>query len=85
MIADLVMYLLRQGEYNSRGDIAVLCSYLGQLQRVRAALRPLGIAVAVDKCDGNQVTRQESHGEDEALSVKEVTTARHVRLVAVNG
>ena len=39
MIKDLVLYFLRQGVYNGQGDIAVLCAYLGQLQKVRAALR----------------------------------------------
>lgn len=51
MIRDLVLYFLRQGAYNERGDIAVLCAYLGQLQKVRQALKDLKIAVAVDERD----------------------------------
>ncbi|KAF8997694.1 hypothetical protein BDQ17DRAFT_1428824 [Cyathus striatus] len=47
MIRDLVLYFLRQGTYSGEGDIAVLCAYLGQVQKVRQALRDLKIAVAV--------------------------------------
>ncbi|OSD04967.1 hypothetical protein PYCCODRAFT_1475560 [Trametes coccinea BRFM310] len=81
MIRDLVVYFLRQGRYSGPGDIAVLCAYLGQLQKVRAALRDLKIAVAVDERDAEQLARQ---GIDEEIDFEEVLVARHVRLGTVD-
>lgn len=78
MIVDLVMHLLRQGEYNNQGDIAILCAYLGQLQRLRAALRSLKVTVAVDERDEDQLVRQGLQDEDERPSIEEVVVARHV-------
>ena len=75
MIRDLVMYFLRQGTYSGPGDIAVLCAYLGQLQKVRAALRDLKIAVAVDERDAEELARQ---GLDEDVEFAEVVVAKHV-------
>ena len=79
MIVDLVMYFLRQGEYNNRGDIAVLCAYLGQLQKVRAALQSLKVMVAVDERDEDQLVRQGLQDEDEMPLIEEVAVAKHVR------
>ena len=78
MIRDLVLYFLRQGSYSREGDIAVLCAYLGQLQKVRAALRDLKIAVAVDDRDAEQLVRQ---GIDEDVEFEEVVVAKHVRFL----
>lgn len=75
MIRDLVLYFLKQGVYNGSGDIAVLCAYLGQLQKVRASLRDLKIAVAVDERDQEQLTRQ---GIDEEPEIEEVLVTKHV-------
>lgn len=79
MIVDMVMYFLRQGTYNSAGDIAVLCAYLGQLQKVRAELRSLKVTVAVDERDEDQLVRQGLQEEDVTTSIEEVAVARHVR------
>ena len=79
MIVDLVMYFLRQGEYNGQGDIAVLCAYLGQLQRVRAELRSLKVTVAVDERDEDQLVKQGLQGDDETPSIEEVAVVKHVR------
>ena len=81
MIVDLVMYFLRQGEYNGQGDIAVLCAYLGQLQKVRAELRSLKVTVAVDERDEDQLVRQGLQNQDEIPSIEEVAVAKHVRLL----
>ncbi|KAH9887903.1 hypothetical protein C8Q73DRAFT_808008 [Cubamyces lactineus] len=81
MIRDLVMYFLRQGTYSGPGDIAVLCAYLGQLQKVRAALRDLKIAVAVDERDAEELARQ---GLEEDVEFAEVVVAKHVRLGTVD-
>ena len=80
MIVDLVLYFLRQGEYNCQGDIAVLCAYLGQLQKVRSALRSLKVTVAVDERDEDQLVKQGLLGEDEVVSsIEEVMVTKHVR------
>jgi len=81
MIVDLVMYFLRQGEYNGQGDIAVLCAYLGQLQKVRAELRSLKVTVAVDERDEDQLVRQGLQDGDEIPSIEEVAVVKHVRLL----
>ncbi|KZT65176.1 hypothetical protein DAEQUDRAFT_539533 [Daedalea quercina L-15889] len=81
MIRDLVLYFLRQGVYNEAGDIAVLCAYLGQLQKVRAALRNLKIAVSVDERDKDQLAQQ---GLEEEGEYEEVLVAKHVRLGTVD-
>jgi hypothetical protein len=77
MIRDLVLYLLKQGPYDGSGDIAVLCAYLGQLQKVRAALRDLKIAVSVDERDEEQLERTGLIGDDE-IGFAEVQVAKHV-------
>ncbi|KAI0353983.1 hypothetical protein OH77DRAFT_1426841 [Trametes cingulata] len=81
MIRDLVLYFLRQGAYSGPGDIAVLCAYLGQLQKVRAALRDLKIAVSVDERDAEELARQ---GLEEQVEFEEVLVAKHVRLGTVD-
>ena len=77
MIRDLVLYFLKQGPYDGAGDIAVLCAYLGQLQKVRAALRDLKVAVSVDERDEDQLERTGLAGEDE-IGFAQVQVTRHV-------
>jgi hypothetical protein len=77
MIRDLVMYFLKQGAYDGAGDIAVLCAYLGQLQKVRAALRDLKIAVSVDERDEEQLERTGLAVDDE-IGFAQVQVSRHV-------
>src|ERR1700744_3134998 len=77
MIRDLVLYFLKQGPYDGAGDIAVLCAYLGQLQKVRAALKDLKIAVSVDERDEEQLERAGLTGDDE-IGFAQVQVARHV-------
>ncbi|TFY82035.1 hypothetical protein EWM64_g1975 [Hericium alpestre] len=81
MIRDLVLYFLKQGPYNGAGDIAVLCAYLGQLQKVRAALRDLRIAVAVDERDEDQLARQ---GDEDESGFDQVLVTKHIRLGTVD-
>ena len=83
MIKDLVLYFLRQGSYNGAGDIAVLCAYLGQLQKVRAALRDLKIPVAMDERDEDQLAKQGlTDGSEDEVSFQDVLVAKHVRILA---
>ncbi|KAI0338622.1 hypothetical protein BDW22DRAFT_1362689 [Trametopsis cervina] len=81
MIRDMVLYFLRQGAYNGEGDIAVLCAYLGQLQKVRAALKDMKLAVSVDERDEEQLTKQ---GLQEEVEFQEVAVAKHIRLGTVD-
>ncbi|KAI0294249.1 P-loop containing nucleoside triphosphate hydrolase protein, partial [Multifurca ochricompacta] len=83
MIRDLVLYFLKQGPYDGAGDIAVLCAYLGQLQKVRAALRDLKIAVSVDERDEEQLERAGLAGNDE-IGFAQVQVARHIRIGTVD-
>ncbi|KXN87132.1 NFX1-type zinc finger-containing protein 1 [Leucoagaricus sp. SymC.cos] len=81
MIRDLVVYFLHQGSYDGPGDIAVLCAYLGQLQKVRAALCHLKIAVTVNERDAEQLARQ---GIEDGVEYEEVLVGKHVRLGTVD-
>ena len=81
MICDLVFYFMKQGIYNESGDIAVLCAYLGQLQKVRAALRNLKLAVALDERDEAQLLAQ---GEEEVTdNYEQVLVSKHVSFLAL--
>ncbi|GJJ08048.1 hypothetical protein Clacol_002255 [Clathrus columnatus] len=84
MIRDLVLYFLKQGEYSGPGDIAVLCAYLGQLQKVRQALKDLKISVSVDERDEEQLVKQGMEGSDALTSFEEVMVAKHIRLGTVD-
>lgn len=75
MIVDMVKYFLKQDAYSGPGDIAVLCAYLGQLQKVKAALKDLNIDVSVDDRD---VEKLEKEGIAEDV-IESVAVARHVR------
>ncbi|KAF8263570.1 hypothetical protein EI94DRAFT_1772886 [Lactarius quietus] len=81
MIRDLVLYFLKQGPYDGAGDIAVLCAYLGQLQKVRAALKDLKIAVSVDERDEEQLEVTGLAGDDD-IGFAQVEVARHVGTTA---
>lgn len=76
MVKELVLYFLKQGPYSGAGDIAVLCAYLGQLQKVRAAFRDLKIAVSVDERDADQLARQGAGDTEETF--EDVVVGKHV-------
>ena len=85
MIRDLVVYFLKQGPYTGKGDIAVLCAYLGQLQKVRAALKDARLAVTLDERDREQLAQQ-AEGEEvaeEQESFENVQIAKHVSCEAL--
>ncbi|KAH9170429.1 hypothetical protein EDB89DRAFT_1304426 [Lactarius sanguifluus] len=84
MIRDLVLYFLKQGPYDGAGDIAVLCAYLGQLQKVRAALKDLEIAVSVDERDEEQLERTGLAGDDDDIGFAQVQVAQHIRIGTVD-
>ena len=78
MIVDLVMYFLKQDGYSAPGDIAVLCAYLGQVQKVKAALKNLEVVVSLDERDKEQLVRE---GIDEEGTTGQVVVARHVSCI----
>ncbi|KAI0047489.1 hypothetical protein FA95DRAFT_1582635 [Auriscalpium vulgare] len=84
MIRDLVMHLLKQEPYNESGDIAVLCAYLGQLHKVRAALRHLEIAVKVDEKDEEELERQGLDSVDTEDGFSQVRVLQQVRLATLD-
>ncbi|THH13828.1 hypothetical protein EW146_g6431 [Bondarzewia mesenterica] len=82
MIRDLALYFLKQGPYSGAGDIAVLCAYLGQLQKVRSAFRDIKMAVSVDERDEEQLAKQGD--EDVEAGFQDVDVAKHIRLGTVD-
>lgn len=81
MVRELVLYFLKQGLYSGAGDIAVLCAYLGQLQKVRAALRDLKIAVSVDERDAEQLARQGEEDVEDGFDI--VSVGKHVGYIRI--
>ncbi|KAJ6499128.1 hypothetical protein C8R45DRAFT_981206 [Mycena sanguinolenta] len=78
MIKDLVLHLLRQGCYSEEGDIVVLCAYLGQLARVRDALRN-EVAVVIDGRDKENLAEQEEElDSDDHAQVERVQVTKRV-------
>ncbi|KAJ7188061.1 hypothetical protein C8R46DRAFT_1053533 [Mycena filopes] len=84
MIKDLVLYLLRQG-YSEEGDIVVLCAYLGQLARVRDALRD-EVAVIIDGRDKDNLAEQEEDIEDrtDQFQIEQIEVTKRVRLRTID-
>ena len=78
MIRDLVLYFLKQGIYSGPGDIAVLCAYLGQLQKLRKALKDLKISVSVDERDEEQLAKNGMEGDTATSAFEEVLVTKHV-------
>ena len=77
------MYFLRQGAYNEPGDIAVLCAYLGQLQKVKQALADLKVTVALDERDQAQLALQGAECLEDNVIV-DVSASRRVRTAFVS-
>ncbi|GJE96154.1 NFX1-type zinc finger-containing protein [Phanerochaete sordida] len=81
MIKDFVRYLLRQGDYSQPGDIAVLCAYLGQAQKVRSALRDIRVGVAMDERDVEQLALKDM---DDTLTTVDVVVTDQIELGTVD-
>ncbi|THH09391.1 hypothetical protein EW145_g2049 [Phellinidium pouzarii] len=84
MIKDLVKYLLRQGCYSNEGSIVILCAYLGQLAKVRDALKS-EMTVVLDERD--EVALAEREGDTEAqgeVSVERVDVTQKVKIRSVD-
>ncbi|KAG8972789.1 hypothetical protein FRB93_002430 [Tulasnella sp. JGI-2019a] len=79
MIRDLVMHFLRQGIYTQQGDIVVLCAYLGQLQKIRAALAK-EVTTVIDERDAVQLVDHEEHEEQEFTLNNGSRTAESVQV-----
>ncbi|KAL5513488.1 hypothetical protein ACEPAH_3887 [Sanghuangporus vaninii] len=84
MIKDLVKYLLRQGCYSSEGSIVVLCTYLGQLAKVRDALKT-EMTVVIDERDQDALEKHEGDdSEDNGVTVERVHVTQRVRVRSVD-
>ncbi|KAJ7217780.1 hypothetical protein GGX14DRAFT_438313 [Mycena pura] len=84
MIKDLVLHLLRQGCYSEEGDIVVLCAYLGQLARVRDALRS-EVAIIIDGRDKEDLAEAEEELEDHDQGhIEHIQVTKRVRLRTVD-
>ncbi|TFK23669.1 P-loop containing nucleoside triphosphate hydrolase protein [Coprinopsis marcescibilis] len=86
MIRDLVRYLLRQGCYSQEGDIVVLCAYLGQLAKVRDALKD-SVSIVIDERDQQELADKTDEDEAELLPstrVEHVQISKRVRLRTVD-
>ncbi|KAL5531131.1 hypothetical protein ACEPAG_4007 [Sanghuangporus baumii] len=84
MIKDLVKYLLRQGCYSSEGSIVVLCTYLGQLARVRDALKT-EMTVVIDERDQDALEKHEGDDNyDNGVTVERVHVTQRVRVRSVD-
>ena len=69
----------RQGCYNAEGSIVVLCSYLGQLLKVRDALKN-EMAVIIDERDQDALDAHEDGDEsDSKTNVERVNVTKRVR------
>ncbi|KAH8835068.1 hypothetical protein DL96DRAFT_1808988 [Flagelloscypha sp. PMI_526] len=83
-ICHLVRYFLKQGAYSGKGDVAVLCAYLGQLQQVRLALRKAKLAVTLNERDQEALERHGQEDDPDEDSFQDVEIARHIRLGTVD-
>lgn len=83
LIRDLVVYFLKQGPYTGKGDIAVLCAYLGQLQKVRTALKDAKLSISLDERDKEQLERQGEEPEP-GEAFESVQISQHIRLGTVD-
>lgn len=64
-----------QGCYSQRGDIIVLCAYLGQLLEIRKALSA-EVTTVIDERDAGQLL--DLDGNDELMA--DAVAARHVKV-----
>jgi hypothetical protein len=69
-----------QGSYSQEGDIVVLCAYLGQLAKVRDALRDK-VAIVIDERDQAELAmREEDDGDDDGSEEPEGPQVEHVKV-----
>lgn len=73
-------WLDSQGCYSSEGSIVILCTYLGQLARVRDALRA-EMTVVIDERDQDALNQLEGEGyEGNEAMVERVHVTERVRI-----
>ncbi|KAG8712686.1 hypothetical protein FRC11_014505, partial [Ceratobasidium sp. 423] len=77
MIYDLVMHLLKQGLYNTPGNIVVLAAYLGQIPKLRQKLQKM-VKIVIDERDAELLDQHEMEQEEETATVQEVQVSKQV-------
>ncbi|KAK9765034.1 hypothetical protein K7432_006969 [Basidiobolus ranarum] len=88
MVEALAQYLIKNG-YNQPGDIAVLTPYLGQLSKLRDALKQ-SFMLVIDERDQDQLDLLESNFEDTSKEVdrmagiKQISMQRYLTLRTID-
>ncbi|EUC58484.1 NFX1-type zinc finger protein, partial [Rhizoctonia solani AG-3 Rhs1AP] len=78
MIYDLVLHLLKQGCYNTPGNIVILAAYLGQIPKLRKKLEDI-VTIVIDERDAELLDLPTNDGE-EAGTIKQVELSKQVTI-----
>ncbi|KAG8690474.1 hypothetical protein FRC11_011352, partial [Ceratobasidium sp. 423] len=76
MIYDLVVHLLKQGLYNTPGNIVVLAAYLGQIPKLRQKLQKV-VTIVVDERDA-ELLDQHTMDQEDTGTVQQVQLSKQV-------
>lgn len=79
MIVDLVRYLLAQGIYSKPKNIVVLTMYLGQLSKLRTAMRGLTTVVIDERDESALATLEEDAQLPTPSTVHQESVSSQVR------
>ena len=71
----MVLTILSQGVYNDPSSIVILCTYLGQLTKIREALASCKLSVVLDERDEKLLADADAQDES-APSTKEVDVSK---------
>ncbi|CCA71455.1 related to ECM32-DNA dependent ATPase/DNA helicase B [Serendipita indica DSM 11827] len=83
MIKSLVLFFIRQGVYNDPSSIVILCTYLGQLTKIREALASCKLSVVLDERD-EKLLADEDVQDESTPSSKEVDVSKQIRIRTVD-
>ncbi|CAE6459342.1 unnamed protein product [Rhizoctonia solani] len=83
MIYDLVVHLLKQGLYNTPGNIVVLAAYLGQIPKLRQKLQKV-VTIVVDERDA-ELLDQHTMDQEDTGTVQQVQLSKQVIIRILEG
>ncbi|KEP47695.1 NFX1-type zinc finger protein [Rhizoctonia solani 123E] len=78
MIYDLVVHLLKQGCYNTPGNIVILAAYLGQIPKLRQRLQEI-VTIVIDERDA-ELLEQRTMDQEETATVQQVQLSQQVTI-----
>ncbi|EUC58494.1 NFX1-type zinc finger protein, putative, partial [Rhizoctonia solani AG-3 Rhs1AP] len=81
MIYDLVVHLLKQGCYNTPGNIVILAAYLGQIPKLRQRLQEI-VTIVIDERDA-ELLEQRTMDQEETATVQQVQLSQQVTIRAM--